>query len=102
MTASTTIIESYQSKLIDEFRFTTLAAVTSALSRRPDITAYMNEVEYYKTAYYLGASLYGAGRETAARSLWNYLAGEENAGEWRVRARRQLRSPEIDPPIPLP
>jgi tetratricopeptide (TPR) repeat protein len=100
--ASTTVIEAYQSKLIDEFRFTTLSAVTSSLSRRPDITAYMNEVEYYKTAYYLGASLYGAGRENAARSVWNYLAGETNAGEWRVRAQRQLRSPEIEEPVPLP
>ncbi|MDR0639285.1 MAG: hypothetical protein LBG27_10385 [Spirochaetaceae bacterium] len=102
LTASTTVIEAYQSKLIDDFRFTTLAAVTAALSRRPDITAYMSEVEYYKTAYYLGASLYGAGRESAARNLWAYLAAEENAGEWRGRAQRQLRGPAIDPPIPLP
>jgi tetratricopeptide (TPR) repeat protein len=102
MTASTTIIEAYQAKLIDEFRFTTLAAVTAALSRRPDITAYRDEVAYYQTTYYLGASLYGAGRESAARNVWTYLAGEENAGEWRVRAQRQLRGPAIDPPIPLP
>jgi hypothetical protein len=100
--ASTTVIEAYQSKLIDAFKFSTLSAVTSALSRRPDITAYMSEVEYYKTAYYLGASLYGAGRENAARSVWNYLAGEANSGEWRVRAQRQLRSPEIEDPVPLP
>jgi tetratricopeptide (TPR) repeat protein len=102
MIASTTVIEAYQSTLIDDFRFSTLSAVTAALSRRPDITAYMNEVEYYKTVYYLGASLYGAGRESAARSVWTYLADEANAGEWRVRAQRQLRGPEIDPPVPLP
>jgi outer membrane usher protein FimD/PapC len=62
----------------------------------------MSEVEYYKTAYYLGASLYSAGRESAARSVWAYLAGEANAGEWRVRAQRQLRGPEIENPVPLP
>jgi hypothetical protein len=102
MIASSTVIEAYQSKLIDEFRFSTLSAVTGSLSRRPDITAYMNEAEYYKTAYYLGASLYGAGRESAARSVWAYLASEANAGEWRVRAQRQLRNPEIERPVPLP
>jgi hypothetical protein len=100
--ASSTAIEAYQSKQIDEFRFSTLAAVTAALFRRPDITAYLNEVDYYETAYYLGASLYGAGRERAARSVWTYLADEANAGEWRVRAQRQLRAPEIDVPVPLP
>jgi tetratricopeptide (TPR) repeat protein len=102
ITAVSTVIEAYQSKLVADFRFTTLSAVTGSLSRRPDITAYMDEVNYYQTAYYLGASLYGAGRQNAARSVWTYLAGEENAGEWRVRAQRQLQNPQIDPPVPQP
>ncbi|MDR1229834.1 MAG: hypothetical protein LBK61_00370 [Spirochaetaceae bacterium] len=101
-TAVSTVIEAYQSKLVDDFRFTTLTAITANLSRRPDITAYMDEVAYYQTAYYLAASLYGAGRQNAARSIWTYLAGEETAGEWRVRAQRQLQNPQIDPPVPLP
>jgi tetratricopeptide (TPR) repeat protein len=101
-TAVTTVIEAYQSKLVDDFRFETLAAVTADLSRRPDITAYMDETAYYQTAYYLGASLYGAGRQNAARSVWNYVAQEQNAGEWRVRAQRQLQNPQIEPPVPLP
>jgi tetratricopeptide (TPR) repeat protein len=100
--ACTTVIEAYQSKLIDDFRFTSLSGVTSGLARRPDITAYMNGLDFYKTAYYLGASLYGSGRENAARSIWGYLVGEENAGEWRFRAQSQLRNPQIDNPIPLP
>jgi tetratricopeptide (TPR) repeat protein len=102
LTAVSTVIEAYQSKLVADFRFTTLSAVTGNLSRRPDIAAYMDEVDYYQTAYYLGASLYGAGRQNAARSVWAYLSGEENAGEWRVRARRQLQNPQIDRPVPLP
>jgi tetratricopeptide (TPR) repeat protein len=102
MITATTIIEAYQSKQIDDFRFTTLSAVTADLSRRPDITAYMDETDYYRTAYYLAASLYGAGRQTAARSVWDYLVAEPNAGEWRVRAQRQLQNPQIDPPVPLP
>jgi tetratricopeptide (TPR) repeat protein len=101
-TAVTTAIEAYQSKLVADFRFETLAAITAALSRRPDITAYMDETDYYQTAYYLGASLYGAGRQNAARSVWNYLAGEQNAGEWRVRAQRQLQNPQVDRIVPLP
>jgi tetratricopeptide (TPR) repeat protein len=100
--AGSTVIEAYQSTLIADFKFTSLSAVTADLARRPDITAYMDEAEYYKTAYYLGASLYGAGRQNAARNIWSYLAGEVNAREWRVRAQQQLRNPSIDPPIPLP
>jgi tetratricopeptide (TPR) repeat protein len=102
MITVTTVIEAYQSKLIADFRFTTLSAVTADLSRRPDITAYMDEADFYRTAYYLAASLYGAGRQNAARSIWAYLAEEPTAGEWRVRAQRQLQTPQIDPPIPLP
>jgi tetratricopeptide (TPR) repeat protein len=102
MIAATTVIEAYQSKLIAEFKFTTLSSVTADLSRRPDIIAYMDEVVYYQTAYYFAASLYGAGRQTAARSVWSYVAGEQNAGEWRIRAQRQLQNPQIDPPVPLP
>jgi tetratricopeptide (TPR) repeat protein len=102
MTAVTTVIEASQTKQVSDFRFTTLSAVTGALARYPDITAYMDEVDYYQTAYRLGASLYGAGRPNAARSVWNYVAQEQNAGEWRVRAQRQLQNPQIDPPVPLP
>jgi tetratricopeptide (TPR) repeat protein len=102
ITAATTVIEAYQSKLVADFRFETLAAITADLSRRSDITAYMDEVVYYQTAYYLGASLYGAGRQNAARSVWNYVAQEQNAGEWRVRAQRQLQTPQVAPIVPLP
>jgi tetratricopeptide (TPR) repeat protein len=102
MIAATTVIEAYQSKLITEFKFTTLSSVTADLSRRPDITAYMDEVVYYQTAYYFAASLYGSGRQTAARSVWSYVADEQTAGEWRIRSQRQLQNPQIDPPVPLP
>jgi tetratricopeptide (TPR) repeat protein len=100
--ASSTIIEAYQAALIDDFRFSTLSSVTGGLARLPDVRAYMNEVDYYRNCYYLGAALYGAGKERAARSVWSYLAGEEAAGEWRIRAQRQLRSPAIEQPTPLP
>jgi tetratricopeptide (TPR) repeat protein len=102
MIASSTVIEAYQSQLIRDFKFTSLSAITGDLARRPDITSYMNEVEYYKNTYYLGASLYGAGKESAARSVWAYLSAEENSGEWRARSQRQLRDPQIEPPVPLP
>ena len=87
LSTSTTIIEAYQQPLVEPFEFKRMTDVTRNLARRKDISAWMDEVEYYKTCYFLGDSLFRAGKETAARSIWAYLASEEAAGEWRTRAR---------------
>jgi hypothetical protein len=76
-----------------DYTFTTLEALMGELDRRPALREYIDRVEYFRTAYYLGAALYGAGKPGAARSLWTFLAGQDRAGEWQNRARRQLRQP---------
>ncbi|MDR1256885.1 MAG: hypothetical protein LBJ86_04000 [Spirochaetaceae bacterium] len=81
-----------------DFKFTSLENLMPELDRRKDVKEYMNERGYYRTLYYLAATLYAVGRETPARELWGFLAERAEAGEWQGRARTQLRSPSIDPP----
>jgi len=73
------------------------AARGSALLR-----SYIETSEYYKTAYYLAASLYRDGNLTVARSLWTFLASQPTAGEWYSRAVTQLRSPRYEPLVERP
>jgi hypothetical protein len=64
--------------------------------------ALMEEIEYFRTAYYLGAALFAAGRQKPARELWDFLAACPEAGEWRVRSLNQLRSPYIERALEMP
>jgi tetratricopeptide (TPR) repeat protein len=75
---------------------TAMEALAVEINRYPLIAAYAAQNEYYKTAYYLGASLYANGKAATARELWNFLAAQNNAGEWRTRSLAQLRNPRIE------
>ncbi|MDR0623688.1 MAG: hypothetical protein LBG10_04595 [Treponema sp.] len=85
-----------------DFSFTTLEALMAEIRRNSPLAAYVEDVDYYKTAYYLGTSLFGAGKLASARLFWNFLAAQEGAGEWRGRARTQLRSPFVERAIEMP
>jgi tetratricopeptide (TPR) repeat protein len=85
-----------------DYTFTTLEALMGELDRRPALQEYIEKVEYFRTAYYLGTALYGAGKLNAARSLWTFLAGQDRAGEWQNRARRQLRQPFNERAVEMP
>ncbi|MDR2029310.1 MAG: hypothetical protein LBP93_07215, partial [Treponema sp.] len=56
-----------------DFAFSSLDALMDEALRRPALPAYMEEVEYYKTIYYLGAALYASGKLAPAREFWNFL-----------------------------
>jgi tetratricopeptide (TPR) repeat protein len=98
---STTIIDEIAAKQFD-FSFTSLENLSLAYQRRADIKDYIKETDYYKTIYYLAAALYATGKENPARELWVFLDGNDEAGEWRGRARGQLRSPFIETPREMP
>jgi len=84
------------------FVFTTLNALAEEINKNPLLLSYIDAVEYYKTAYYLGSSLYRNGRTAVAFSIWSYLAAQPRAGEWYSRAVVQLRSPHLEPLIEMP
>jgi len=85
-----------------DFSFNTLEELAVEINRYPLLTEYAEKNEYYKTAYYLGASLYGNGKTIPARELWNFLSTQDNAGEWQVRARSQIRSPHVERLVEMP
>jgi hypothetical protein len=94
---STTIIDEITAGQFD-FIFTGLENLPPAFARRNDIKDYINETDYYKTIYYLAAALYATGKENPAHELWTFLAGNSASGEWRGRARTQLRAPFVETP----
>jgi tetratricopeptide (TPR) repeat protein len=79
-----------------DFTFTTMNALIQEVMRRSVLAGYIEDVEYYKTIYYLGAALYGDGKLVPARLFWTFLSGRPEAGEWNGRAQSQLKSPFVE------
>ena len=98
---NTVIIDEIVRRRFD-YSFTSLNALASEINRNPILLDYTEKNEYYKTAYYLGTSLYGNGKTIAAVSIWNFLAAQNNAGEWQQRARSQLQSPHVERGLEMP
>jgi hypothetical protein len=78
-----------------DYTFTSLDTLIRDIAGKREILSYMDEVEYYRTMYYLANSLYGNNRRSTARELWTFLSANA-PGEWRGRAAAQLRNPELD------
>jgi hypothetical protein len=98
---NTIIIEEVRRRRFD-FSFTDLESLAEEINRNALLLSYIDEVEYYKTAYYLGASLYRNGRANVARNFWNFLASQPRAGQWQNRALMQLRNPQMEPVVEMP
>jgi tetratricopeptide (TPR) repeat protein len=78
-----------------DYSFNGLGGLLNEALRKPLLRSYLEEAEYYKTAYYFAGSLYGADNALPAAQLWRFLEGQDEAGEWRGRARNQLVNPVI-------
>ena len=98
---NTVIIDEIRSRRFD-FSFTNLAALMEEVNRNQLLLSYIDEVEYFRTAYYLAASLYRNGKTLAARGIWEFLAGQPRAGEWQTRAASQYRSPRPETLVEMP
>ena len=84
------------------YTFTTPEALAAEMNWDKLVIEYAEKKEYYKTAYYLAASLYGNGKTTSARGIWNFVAQQGRAGEWQQRSIDQLRNPRIEKPLEMP
>ena len=84
------------------YEYTTLDDLMRVLSRRTDLIEWMDSVEYYRTAYYLAASLFATGRPLPAQQIWTFVAGRTEAGEWQGKSAVQLASPFIERAIEQP
>jgi tetratricopeptide (TPR) repeat protein len=98
---NTVIIDELIRKQYD-FAFTTLEALTFEISRNKQLGEYAEKNEYFKIAYYLGASLYGNGKTAAARDLWNPLSTQTHIGEWQSRSLAQLAAPHVERALEMP
>ena len=85
-----------------EDRIYELKLLAEEINKNPILLAYVNEVEYFKTAYYLAVSLHLNGRLNIARDLWAFLAAQPQAGEWHSRAVMQLHNPRLYTPVEMP
>jgi tetratricopeptide (TPR) repeat protein len=81
-----------------DYTFSTLENLIAVIQRRPELAAFIEETEYYRTAYYLATALYASGKTRPASQLWAFLAGSNNAGEWGNRAKRNP-TPYIERPL---
>jgi hypothetical protein len=73
------------------------------IQRNKQLLTYIDEVEYYKTIFYLGSSLYGSGSPAAARELWTFLSRSSMVtSEWRAKASDQLARPTMEAVIEMP
>ncbi|MCL2266168.1 MAG: hypothetical protein FWC17_00210 [Treponema sp.] len=79
------------------YTFAGLSALMQEINRNPLLLSYIDEVEYFKTAYYLAASLYRSNNLSVARNIWEFLALHPQAGQWQGRAVSQLRNPRTEP-----
>jgi tetratricopeptide (TPR) repeat protein len=84
-----------------DFTFTSLENLMSFVRSRPELAAFLEETEYYRTVYYLASALYAEGKTRPSAQLWAFLAASEDAGEWGARARLN-RSPVIDRAVEMP
>ena len=98
---STAIIDEIISHQFD-FEFTTLEALSDEIRNSPLLMEFASQNEYYRTAYYLGASLYANGKTSTARDIWNFLAAHSSSGEWQARAQGQLNSPHVEQALEMP
>jgi len=81
---------------------TAIEALALEISRYPLLANFAETNEYYKTAYYLAASLYGNGKTAPAREIWSFLATQNAAGEWQARSAGQLRAPHVERLVEMP
>jgi tetratricopeptide (TPR) repeat protein len=84
------------------YQIRSLSELTEIINGNALLLSYIEEVEYYKTAYYFSTSLYRNGKTSVARDIWEFLASVPQAGEWHNRALNQLRSPHFEPIIDIP
>ena len=96
------------SLLIDEiirreydFEFTSLEDLMELVGLRPELLTYVEETEYYRTAYYLASALFATGKTRPASQLWAFLSRSGDAGEWGNRARRSP-SPYVETVVEMP
>lgn len=85
-----------------DWRFAGFPAILDSARKRESLAEYFSQTDYFKTCYYLAASLYAIGKQAPAFELWRILAGRPETGEWRLRSSRQLANPAVEKVMEAP
>ena len=96
-----TVLIDYVIRRQFDFTFTTLDDLMEQVLVRPALVAFMEETEYFKTAFYFATALHATGRTGPALQVWNFLARNAHAGIWGELARISP-APILQPAIELP
>ncbi|MHC6204255.1 hypothetical protein ACYULU_13820 [Breznakiellaceae bacterium SP9] len=83
-----------------DFVFDTVDTLIDAAYALPQLTQYIEEVDYFKTLFYFAESLFPKnynpndlrekGSIRASLTIWAVLSRHSEAGEWMVRAQRRI------------
>ena len=84
-----------------DFTFDTLEDLMTRIRPGSELASFMEQTEYFRTAFYLSSSLHAAGQSRPALELWTFLSGSDIAGEWGNHARRSP-TPTIERAIIMP
>jgi tetratricopeptide (TPR) repeat protein len=90
------LIKEYQLRVYG-YTFKDYMDLINKLVRFSDLETYMQDVDYYKTNYYLAAALFATGRRSTAMYIWTVLSKNPRASEWQKRSQMQLKKPYIEP-----
>lgn len=85
-----------------EYEFASFAAALDLSRSRQEAGAFIRNSEFFKTLYYLAASMHANGHRSSAAELWRLIRGRSEAGEWNGRSVLQLASPFIEPSTETP
>ena len=84
---NTVLIEEVIKREFD-FTFTSLENLMEFAQSRPELKAFIEDTEYYRTIYYLASALYATGKNRPSSQLLTFLANSTDSREWGERARR--------------
>jgi tetratricopeptide (TPR) repeat protein len=85
-----------------QFQFDGLSDFLSLAVKTQDLRQYLSGSTVFADLYYLGGSLFQTGKPEHAVSLWKTVASSQLAGKYRDLARRQIKSPWMEPYLLIP
>ncbi|NIZ19408.1 tetratricopeptide repeat protein [Entomospira culicis] len=78
------------------YRFSTLEDLLVQAKRYPSMQIYIDNVDFYRTIFFLAASLYAYEKSDVSKILWNGLRLQSSTSPWIRRAALRFRQPMIE------
>jgi tetratricopeptide (TPR) repeat protein len=79
------------------YEFASLQNVLTAVEKSSELQSFVDEIELYRDLYYLAGTTFAAGFPQHAMDLWGLVSRFRTSGTYQELARRQIKSPRIEP-----